>query len=99
MCLFLLWCSADCCPQIQSLPCPCLGGLIPVGSFLEFMCQLASGSMWSVVSPEGDGRMREMEMPEFNRDLLIKLLGFPDGTHGKEPTCQCRRHKRCGFDP
>jgi len=25
--------------------------------------------------------------------------GFPSGTSGKEPTCQCRRHKRCGFDP
>ena len=27
---------------------------------------------------------------------------FPDfsgGTSGKEPGCQCRRHKRCGFDP
>ena len=23
-------------------------------------------------------------------------MGFPGG---KEPTCQCRRHKRCGFDP
>ena len=26
-------------------------------------------------------------------------LGFPGGTSGKEPACQCRRHKRCGFDP
>ena len=26
-----------------------------------------------------------------------KLEGFPDGTGGKEPACQCRRHKRCGF--
>ena len=25
--------------------------------------------------------------------------GFPDGTSGKEPTCQCRRHKRLRFDP
>ena len=25
--------------------------------------------------------------------------GFPGGTAGKEPACQCRRHKRCGFDP
>ena len=24
---------------------------------------------------------------------------FPAGTSGKEPACQCRRHKRCGFDP
>ena len=25
--------------------------------------------------------------------------GFPVGTNGTEPACQCRRHKRCGFDP
>ena len=25
--------------------------------------------------------------------------GFPRGTSGKEPARQCRRHKRCGFDP
>ena len=24
--------------------------------------------------------------------------GFPGGTSGKEPTCQCRRHKRCGLN-
>ena len=27
------------------------------------------------------------------------LLGFPAGTSGKEPTCQCRRCRRLGFDP
>ena len=26
-------------------------------------------------------------------------MGFPGGTSGKEPTCQCRRCKRLGFDP
>ena len=25
-------------------------------------------------------------------------IGFPGGASGKEPTCQCRRHKRCGFN-
>ena len=25
--------------------------------------------------------------------------GFPGGASGKEPACQCRRHKRCRFDP
>ena len=25
--------------------------------------------------------------------------GFPGGTNDKEPACQRRRHKRCGFDP
>ena len=24
---------------------------------------------------------------------------FPGGTHGKEPTSQCRTHKRCRFSP
>ena len=26
------------------------------------------------------------------------MRGFPGGTSGKEPACQCRRHKRGGFD-
>ena len=26
-------------------------------------------------------------------------MGFPIGNDGKEPTCQCRRYKTCGFDP
>ena len=39
-----------------------------------------------------------------NSVLKIKLYsealwGFPGGTSGKEPVCQCRRHKSHGFDP
>ena len=26
-------------------------------------------------------------------------MGFPGGTSGKEPACQCRGHKRCEFNP
>ena len=26
-------------------------------------------------------------------------IGFPGGTNGKEPACQCKRPKRYGFDP
>ena len=26
-------------------------------------------------------------------------LGFPGGSSGKESDCQCRRRKRCRFDP
>ena len=26
-------------------------------------------------------------------------MGFPVGVSGKEPTCQCWRYKRPGFDP
>ena len=27
------------------------------------------------------------------------LCVFPAGTSSKKPACQCKRHKRCGFDP
>ena len=31
--------------------------------------------------------------------LVYKIGGFPGGAKGKEPACQCRRRKRCGFNP
>ena len=30
---------------------------------------------------------------------MLFNLGLPGGASGKEPACQYRRHKRCGFDP
>ena len=32
--------------------------------------------------------------------FIINIIagGFPGGSSGKEPTCQCRRHRRLGFD-
>ena len=32
-------------------------------------------------------------------EQLHFLLGFPGGTTGKDPACQCKRRKRCRFDP
>ena len=34
-----------------------------------------------------------------NREPLKVLWGFSGGARGKEPACQCRRHKRLRFDP
>ena len=31
--------------------------------------------------------------------VILYSLGFPGGACGKVPAYQCRRHKRCGFDP
>ena len=31
--------------------------------------------------------------------IWASVGGLPDGAGGKEPDCQCRRCKRCGFDP
>ena len=33
------------------------------------------------------------------REFRKGCVGFPGGSSGKEPTCQCRRLKRHGFDP
>ena len=34
------------------------------------------------------------------REKMLALEeGFPGGTGDKELSCQCRRHKRLGFDP
>ena len=30
---------------------------------------------------------------------LNHFTSFPGGTSGKEPSCQCRRRKRRGFNP
>ena len=32
-------------------------------------------------------------------NIYMKELGFAGDSDGKELTCQCRRHKRCGLDP
>ena len=33
------------------------------------------------------------------KSLSYLALDFPGGTSGRESTCQCRRRKKCGFDP
>ena len=31
--------------------------------------------------------------------VYIYIYGFPGGTSSKEPACQCKRLRKCGFDP
>ena len=40
-----------------------------------------------------------MRIEKIMLDYLCDYLGFPGGASGKEPASQCRRHKRCRFDP
>ena len=35
----------------------------------------------------------------FTFDVSLFMLGLPGGAIGKEPTCQCKRHKRHRLDP
>ena len=41
----------------------------------------------------------EFHAMDYNSDLLSCALRDTGGTSGKEPTYQCRRRKRCKFDP
>ena len=34
-----------------------------------------------------------------HRFVVKMYLGFPSGASGTGPACQCRRHKRCRFNP
>ena len=36
---------------------------------------------------------------QFFKEHPYCFLGFPGGASGKEPACQCRRHKKHGFNP
>ena len=40
-----------------------------------------------------------MSIEKVMLDYLGDYLGFPGGASGKEAASQCRRHKRCRFDP
>ena len=43
---------------------------------------------------------KEKDRPyELDLGLMKDRENFLGGAHGKEPACQCRRHKRHEFDP
>ena len=42
---------------------------------------------------------REVPRPNFSWCGILSILGFPGGTGGRESAYQCRRHKRCQFNP
>ena len=62
-------------------------------------------SMQGAGGGSGRGPPRAPLTGQFFRSLSLGFIvpgttpGFPDGANGKEPDCQCRRHKRGGFNP
>ena len=63
-----------------------------------FLSLIVSAMITNRLSSGGNSRHRSI-VSNSNWMLLILDQGFPSGSSGKEPTCQCRRRKRCRFDP
>ena len=57
------------------------------------------GAWWAAVYGVAQSRTRLKRLSTSSSSIDINIPDFPGGTSGKEPTCQCRRHKRCGFSP
>ena len=52
-----------------------------------------TGAWWAMC------RKLQLYNPEDKVNRTLYYKGFPGGINGKEPAWQCKRHKRCGFDP
>ena len=50
-------------------------------------------------SPWGRKESDTTERVHFHFHFQTMKRGFPGGASGKESACQCKRHKRCGFNP
>ena len=61
-----------------------------------------SGSWWWTGRPGMlwfMGSQSWTQLSDWTKLNWCPIAGFPGDASGKEPTCQCRRHKRCRFSP
>ena len=68
------------------------------GYLFRYSClenSMDRGAWWATVHGVTKSRT---QLRDFHFTATL-LLGFPGDASGKEPTYQCRRHKRLGFDP
>ena len=65
------------------------------------MATHSSGLAWRIPGTEEPGGLPSMGLNRVGHDRndLAAAVGFPGGTSGKEPACQCRRPKSGRFDP
>ena len=76
-------------------------------SLEESMATHSSILAWRIPWTEERGRLQSIGSQRVGHDwsdlaaaaASIRKFGFPGGASSKEPTCQCRRHKRRRFNP
>ena len=61
--------------------------------------EAAGAFAWLSVTPETPESPSRMGEKSRLYPGVVTTKGFVGGAGGKEPTCQCRRHRRCGLDP
>ena len=64
-------------------------------SILAWRIPWTERAWWATVHRVTKSRTRLSNLTNFQ----MYKMGFPSGSAGKEPACQCRRHKRHGFSP
>ena len=73
-------------------------------------CSKKAAYQWEARAPHLESSLRSPQLEQsphaamktqHSQKSINKTInwGFPGGASGKEPACQCRRHKRCGLDP
>ena len=67
---------------------------LPTPVFLDFPCGKESAHNTGDLS----SIPRLGRFPGEEKGYPLQNIWVIGGTSGKEPACQCRRHKRCGFD-
>ena len=83
-----------------------IASLLVLNHFSNLSVSLRSDSLWHHIRITWwtKNSLKGVVMTDRSKThiLLIPhswLMGFPGGASGKEPACQCRRHKRHGFEP
>ena len=78
---------------------------LPLVIFPPFSQHTATGNLGQIITLYKSSCLLHIFWDSYCVFVFSKLsishtfeFGFP-GASGKEPTCQCRRHKRCRFDP
>ena len=71
---------------------------------LKLWCLLHNPKKLFVAVKEWNNNDNDDDDTKDGDDILlgfhnINMQGFLGGTYCKESTCQCKRHKRCRFDP
>ena len=106
-------CRSTCCFSSSSaLPVfPCTASILGCGSasgpstdpclcFASRICLWITRSPLALISPDCIHDNWSLQWGPWKTEIMFSYVwGFPGGTSGKEPTCQCRRHKRCKFSP